>query len=103
MLRKDNAAGMTSCSFVNATFAEGSNWSSPWTLVLANVMEDRVVGFAVEELKEIGDRWKSSDEVFDACKAGTDECLSIKSTKRFCVRGSFEGSGGSNERGIGAK
>ena len=83
MLRKANAAGMTFCSFVNATFAEGSNWSSPWMLVLANVIEERAIGFAAEELNEIGDRWKSNDEHFDACKGEIDECLSIKSTNRF--------------------
>lgn len=74
MLRKASAAGMTSCSFVNATFADGSNWSSPWILVLANVTEDRVVGFEGEELNAIGDRKKLNDEDLDACKDGIDEC-----------------------------
>ena len=56
MLRNASAAGIISCSFVNDTFAEGSNRSSPWISVLANVMEERAVRFAPEELKEIGDK-----------------------------------------------
>lgn len=66
-------------------------------------MEERAVVFAAAELNEVGDKWKSNDEDFDACEGEINECLSIRSTNRFCVRGSFDGSGGSNERGIGAK
>ncbi len=103
MLRKASEAGISSRSFVNSTVAVGPNWSSPCNLVLAKVTEERLVGFARQELNEIGDRRNSKDQAFDASEGWIDECLSINSTKRFCVRGSFEGSGGSSERGMGAK
>lgn len=60
---------------VGETEADELKMSGPLSSFLVKVREERLLGLAMDPLKDLGDRRKSKDQDLRACEAGIDEPL----------------------------
>lgn len=75
MLRNAKEVGYDISLVVGETAADESKMSGPSNSFLANVREDRLLGVALDALKDLGDKRKSKTQDFRACEIGVDEPL----------------------------
>ena len=104
MLRKARAAGNVLIRPVGVGFAVGEKGSGPWRVWWARVREERCMGLEVaEELKEVGESRKLSDQDLVDAEGGVGEPLEKSWVMRLAARGRVVGFGGRRKGSMGSK